>query len=91
MTNLLATIAVQLSLATNWTGVYFGTNELGYVLTNHEAVVVYQRETNKFLLKSVPSNIAVWRPQMTVLITNSVIPYWWYGKPITGTNNIILN
>lgn len=61
MTNLIATIVIHLTLSTNWTGHINGTNELGYVLTNHVAVVTYEGQKREFTLKSVPSDRAVWR------------------------------
>ena len=62
MTNLLAQISIVLSLCTNWTGIISGTNELGYVATNHTAVVTYREKQHSFLLLSENSNLAVWRP-----------------------------
>ena len=61
MTNILAQISVALVGVTNWTGVQFNTQELGYVATNHVLTVVYQGETNQFTLKTAPSDKAVWR------------------------------
>lgn len=96
MTNLLFTIALVLS--TNWTGYINGTNELGYVLTNHVATVVYRGRTNEFTLLSEPSGTAVWRPQQATIwnsgsLTNySTIPMWtprsylWYDRGIELTN-----
>jgi hypothetical protein len=78
MTNTLAAITNNLTIqsltvaliaATNWTGHINGTNELGYVVTNHVATIRYQGQTNEFHLKSVPTGIAVWRPQI-IWVTN---------------------
>jgi hypothetical protein len=59
MTNLIATLS--LITITNWTGVNFQNKELGYVATNHMANVAYDGSTNQFLLKTIPSDKAVWR------------------------------
>ena len=86
MTNLIFTL--MFSAVTNWTGVTSGTNELGYVVTNHQAQVIYEGATNLFLLKSVPTSIAVWRPAPT-LPTNSIMfltNYWMPGLVITNQN-----
>lgn len=89
MTNLLAQLAINLVLATNWTGVYSGTNELGYVVTNHIAVITHEGATNEVQLKSVPSSTAVWRPAAVVqsyIMTN----HWWnvpaFSNCIVTTN-----
>lgn len=85
MTNIIAEITVTLALVTNWTGVSVGTNELGYVATNHAARIIYEGETNVFQLKSVPSRIAVWRPKDTGwwIATN-----WPWSKVPVFTNSI---
>ena len=69
-------VHVTLELATNWTGVINQKQELGYVVTNHIANITYQNEVSHFTLKTVASDIAVWRP--LVLVTNGV-PSWWRG------------
>ena len=74
MTNLVAEIVVTLTLATNWTGVNFNNHEVGYIVTNHTATITYEGEKKDFALKSVASNIAVWRPANNwLVITNSAI------------------
>lgn len=78
MTNLIATVAMALNLSTNWTGYDFNGQELGYVLTNHVAMIRYQNETHTRLLKSVQSSIAVWRPKES--ITNYIINPWRVGS-----------
>lgn len=73
---------LSLQLVTNWTGHVSGTNELGYVATNHIAIVRYDGATNEFKLKQVPSNIAVWRERaMPGCATNSI-----YVHPLILTN-----
>jgi len=88
-------VASVLSLATNWTGITSGTNELGYVVTNHHAIVVYQEKTNSFFLKLDLSPVAVWRERRLEIntITNMsldwIIPRW-RGMPIvTNFSNAI--
>ncbi len=72
MTNLITILS--LTLATNWTGILVGTNEMGYVSTNHSLTVHYDGTEHTFTLKSVPSNVAVWRPTQR------------WGEPIYLTN-----
>lgn len=83
MTNIIAEMTVTLALATNWTGISAGTNELGYVVTNHQARIIYDGQTNVFELKSVPSGIAVWRPKQFWTITN-----WSWPNGIWFTNAV---
>lgn len=83
MTNLIAQLIVTLTLATNWTGTVKDGQELGYVVTNHVATVTYEGTSNVFTLKSVPGNVAVWRPAQT----SGVL--WLYPGPgayITNMN-----
>lgn len=86
MTNLVATIV--LTLSTNWTGVTSGTNELGYVMTNHAAALQYDGKEYTLPLKSDPGSVAVWRPWVPPnSITNiSVLPGWRGSKTIWTTN-----
>ena len=85
MTNLIFTL--MFTAVTNWTGVANGTNELGYVTTNHQAQVIYEGATNLFLLKSVPTSIAVWRPMETLNIStwNVTNKYPYYVITNCGT------
>lgn len=62
MTNLIAEVTIALNLATNWTGHVVGTNELGYVLTNHVAEISYQSNKYSFTLTNTLSDKALWRP-----------------------------
>ena len=71
MTNLIAELSIALICVTNWTGKFAGTNELGYVSTNHVATIRYDGSERTIELKSVPSNLAVWRP-MEVISWESV-------------------
>lgn len=88
MTNLVAEIVVTLTLVTNWTGLNHGTNELGYVATKHTATVTYEGEPHEFELKTVPSNIAVWRPnQNQILKWDGGTNLLW--RSIVITNNAI--
>jgi hypothetical protein len=81
------TTTLTLDRATNWTGHVVGTNELGYVVTNHTAHLVYQGATNHYQLKSVPTDIAVWREsQVRCYITN-----YNYKMPLVITNHYLLN
>lgn len=90
MTNLVAEIVVTLTLVTNWTGVNFEGKELGYVATNHTATLTYEGKPHEFELKTVPSNIAVWRPLEPCLFitypTNIFIQTKWYNPALGGTN-----
>ena len=62
--------------STNWTGQIFQARELGYVVTNHVLTVEYQDTTNRFTLKVVPSDKAVWREIITdQIITNGIAPW----------------
>jgi len=74
MTNLVAELT--LVLATNWTGYNFNEKELGFVFTNHIAIVKYETNTYPFTLKSTASSIAVWRdykwPFQTNVIWNTI-------------------
>lgn len=54
--------ALHLDAATNWTGLMSGTNELGYVVTNHNLHVYYMGATNQFCLRTDNSTVAVWKP-----------------------------
>ena len=89
MTNLLSQISIILSLVTNWTGVTVGTNELGYVATNHTAELTYQGVKREFHLLSEPSSIAVWRPWVPKYsggITNLLWQPWcWTNIDVLGT------
>lgn len=85
MTNLVAEMAVTLALVTNWTGVNVGTNELGYIATNHAARIIYDGKTNVFQLQSTPSSIAVWRPLPKVIGFWTVTNYHW-PKELYFTN-----
>jgi len=66
---------VWLVCATNWTGHRVGTNELGYVATNHVLRCEYQGVKYDFTLKTEPGAVAVWRPEG---INLSNIPWTWY-------------
>lgn len=90
MTNILYAYLLA-TLVTNWTGAIIGTNEVGIVVTNYEAVVIEPDtiKTHKFLLRSEPSSIAVWRSAPPP--TN----YWfqwpgtqWLTNIYLGTNYI---
>lgn len=61
MTNRISELSLSFMLITNWTGHIVGGNELGYVATNHN--LSWQYESNNFVhtMKTVPSEIAVWR------------------------------
>ena len=68
--------------STNWTGQIFQARELGYVVTNHVLTVEYQDTTNRFTLKTVPSDKAVWREIISgQMLTNNwnVVP--WNSVP----------
>ena len=88
MTNLLSQISIILSLVTNWTGVTVGTNELGYVATNHTAELTYRGVKREFHLLSEPSGIAVWRPHKDDCgITNIFLaPRFWTNWGTMTTN-----
>lgn len=49
MTNILVTVALITS--TNWTDEIHDGKQLGYEITNHVATVIYQGDTNIFILK----------------------------------------
>jgi len=49
MTNIVATVALIIS--TNWTDQIHDEKQLGFLVTNHVATVIYQGETNIFTLK----------------------------------------
>lgn len=87
MTNLIASIVISLNLSTNWTGMNEGTNELGYVLTNHIATVVYEGQTNQFTLKSVPSGMAVWRPHVPNAFIQTATNFWFHHSPTIYLTN----
>ena len=70
MTNTIASLAIELTLATNWTGIAVGTNELGYVVTNHTAIVSYEGEVKRYTIKQTPAPFAVWREQKIVIFYN---------------------
>lgn len=86
MTNTIAQFTVSLLLATNWTGVSFKDKELGYVVTNHVATVVYEGKTNDFTLNTVASDKAVWRDykMQPWVVTN-------FCDPLASTNLIYNN
>lgn len=96
MTNLIAQLVVFLTLGTNWTGSIRDGQELGYIVTNHVATVTYDGEVKQFTLKSVPGNVAVWRPQPvnevqylreTVYLTNTLPLFYYNGEttlPLRG-------
>jgi hypothetical protein len=87
MTNLI--FAITLSLITNWTGLKVGTNELGYVMTNHTANIVYHGATNSFVLLSEPSDLAVWRTNITQWVTNMFyFTNWWRGTNYLEITNL---
>jgi hypothetical protein len=79
MTNIIW--AITLVTITNWTGHMVGTNELGYIATNHSLTVNYHGTDHKFTLLSEPGNVAVWRPQESMLyatnfyVTNLYSPW----------------
>jgi hypothetical protein len=75
MTNIIW--AITLVTITNWTGHMVGTNELGYIATNHSLTVNYNGTDHKFTLLSEPGNVAVWRPQDTTL-------QWLKGATLTN-------
>lgn len=66
MTNLITQVTLAFVLITNWTGVVFEKQELGYVATNHTLKVQYEGKAFEFQLKCVPSNKAVWREQQPI-------------------------
>lgn len=79
-------LVIKLELATNWTGYMVGTNELGYVLTNHVAEITYQSNKYSFTLTNTVSDKAVWRPTQTLYVTNyNEWPKW---ERYIFTNNI---
>ena len=88
MTNLLSQISIILSLVTNWTGVTVGTNELGYVATNHTAELTYRGGKYSFRLLSEYSDIAVWRPWNATgfTITNFDSRRWYFTNVNYYTN-----
>ena len=90
MTNLIAEISIALICVTNWTGKMVGTNELGYVSTNHVATIRYDGVDRTIELKSVPSNLAVWRP-MEVINWPSVETniYYWPSPGLVITNLLL--
>lgn len=68
-------------------------SELGYVVTNHVAQLVYEGVTNRMKLKTEKSDLAVWRESM---LTNYVYPPGWnnltnfyYPNPWVVTNPVI--
>jgi len=77
MTNTINSVTlaiVWLVATTNWTGHHVGTNELGYVATNHVLKCEYQGVKYDFTLKTEPGTVAVWRPEeRNYFITN----FWW--------------
>jgi hypothetical protein len=81
-------LRIKLTAATNWTGVANGTNELGYVTTNHQAQVIYEGATNLFLLKSVPTSIAVWRPVVPITNGFTLTNLWLPGVILTNTGKL---
>jgi len=62
-TNILATLSFI--LITNWTGVVVDGRELGYVATNHVSKIDWQGKSYEFILKTVPSEIARWKPTVS--------------------------
>ena len=63
---------------TNWTGVITQGRELGYLTTNHDLRVVYQKTTNTIQAKRELSSVAVWRePIQQTFGTNSFV--WTNG------------
>ena len=84
-----AALTLRLDTVTNWTGVNHDGQELGYVVTNHVAVIYYQGATNEFTLKTTASEIAKWRkvqPLQWIIATNQVQPFIWPGE--SGLTNI---
>jgi hypothetical protein len=70
MTNTINSVTlaiVWLVAVTNWTGHRVGTNELGYVATNHVLKCEYQGQSYDFTLKSEPGVVMVWRTSETEL------------------------
>lgn len=89
MTNLIAHIVITLTLATNWTGHVVGTNELGYIVTNHVATITYQDVKHEFVLTNTLSDKAVWRQAQSnfMCLTNSYPLQLWFTN-ILMTNNL---
>jgi hypothetical protein len=83
MTNL--TFTLLLSLSTNWTGTTFQDRELGYVVTNHVAEVVYRGQTNRYTLLSEVSDKAVWG----FVVPKPPPQAWHWYEP--GTNIVVTN
>lgn len=94
MTNIIQQISIIISLVTNWTGVSVGDKQLGYVVTNHTAEIVYQGKTNKVELLSEPSSIAVYG-NWGLVVTNTIqveylnLTNYWHGWDVT--NAVIKN
>lgn len=57
---------------TNWTGVITQGRELGYLFTNHDLRVCYQRTTNTIQAKRELSSVAVWREQVHMTFSTNV-------------------
>ena len=81
-------ITLRLDQITNWTGVIADGKELGYVATNHVAVLYYQGATNEFKLKTSQSEIAKWRTNVLPWATNWI---YWMGMAITNYSVYPLN
>jgi hypothetical protein len=64
MTNLLAIATI--TVVTNWTGVTSQGKELGYLSTNHDITLSYQKTTNVVQAKRELSSVAVWREQQFI-------------------------
>jgi hypothetical protein len=67
-----ATLLLQDS--TNWTGVVSSGKELGFVVTNYVAQIVYDGGTNYLTVKTTVSDIAKWR---TPCAPNGGFPTEW--------------
>ena len=91
MTNIIAQITMSLILVTNWTGHNFNSKELGYVATNHVATILYQNQTNEYVLKTVASEIAVWRELMQQGVPIGSVTNYWHTMPgLMFTNRSVI-
>lgn len=77
-------ITLRLETITNWTGVLQNGQELGYVATNHVAVVYYQGATNEFTLKTTASETAKWRPSVAIKYNAGNMTNVIWGQNITN-------
>lgn len=93
MTNTINSVTIAivwLVAVTNWTGHRVGTNELGYIATNHVLKCEYQGKSYDFTLKTEPGTTAVWRENWNWLTEMHFFTNHWMPGMVT-TNGVIPN